>query len=86
MKARAQFNYAVALLRLGRWQAAGERLRTAIRIEPNFGEAHANYAAVLYAAGQYHGAWLEVQRARELGVAARTALVSALERQMSEPR
>jgi len=75
---KAQYNYGVALARLGKIGEAAAMFRKTIDISPKFGEAHANLATMLYLQKQYGAAYAEAASAQSLGVKVSPALMEKL--------
>ncbi len=60
----AQNNYGIALARQGRWQEAVQHYQDALRLRPDYPEAHLNMVAALQRLGRYADAERHGDRAR----------------------
>ena len=57
----------------------------ALKLKPDFKEAHTNFAVTLFYKGDYAGAWREVHIARKYGAEPNPGLLNALSFKMPEP-
>jgi len=81
-QAISHYNTANGLMRQGKFTEAILEFREAVRLKPDFGQAHNNLAVVLFFTGDYAEAWKEVDLARKYGAEPNPAFIKGLSEKM----
>ena len=79
------YNNAIEADQSGDADLAMREYKEAIRLRPNFAEAHLNLAVVYYKRGEFALAWQEVHKTQEYGYSPDPGFVQALSQRMPEP-